>query len=336
MLNIGMVGIGGISSVHLNAYNDLTDRAKIVARCDKIPERANGTAEGLTINIGGPSDVKIDAKAYTDYRQLIADPEVQVVDITLPTDLHAEVAVAALEGGKHVISEKPMARTVEECDRMIAAARASGKVFMVAHCIRFWPQYEFLKNAVEKGTYGKVQSAHFSRLSEKPTWSSENWLMNPGRSGGAILDLHVHDTDYISYLFGMPQAVASRGRENAEGIGYVFTDYQYNDGTKITAEGGWDYPAKFPFRMSFRVRFDNAVIEWDEPRAPLTVYPYQGEPVVPEMSAEFGYVREIRYFLDCVARNEQPVIVKPQDARESVRLIYAEMESIRSGRPVAL
>lgn len=336
MLRIGMVGIGGISSVHLDAYTSLADKATIVARCDKIPERADGTAEGLTINIGGPSTVKIDAKAYTDYRDLVVDPDVDIVDITLPTDLHAPAAIAALEAGKHVISEKPMARTVEECDRMIAAAKASDKVFMIAQCIRFWPEYEYLKAVVDSGAYGKVTSAYFCRLSEKPTWSSENWLMDPRRSGGSILDLHVHDTDYISYLFGMPQAVATRGRENDEGIGYAFTRYFYDRDIEVMAEGGWDYPAKFPFRMSFRVRLEKAVIEWDAPRAPLTIYPYDGAPVVPELSSEMGYLREIRYFLDCVARNEQPKTVRPDDARDSVRVIFAEMESLHTGKQVAL
>jgi len=336
MLKIGMVGIGGISSVHLDAYTQLADRAKIVARCDKIPERANGTAEGLTINIGGPSTVKIDAKAYTDYRELVLDPDIDVVDVTLPTDLHADAAIAALEAGKNVISEKPMARTMEQCDRMIAAAKASGRTLMVAHCIRFWPEYEYLKELVDSGKYGKVTSAFFSRLSEKPIWSSENWLMDPKRSGGSILDLHVHDTDYITYLFGMPKAVSTRGRENEEGIGYAFTQYQYDNNVEVMAEGGWDYPAKFPFRMTFRVRFEGAVVEWDAARAPLTIYPYDGEQIVPEVSTEMGYLREIRYFLDCVARNEQPTTVKPNDARESVRIILAETESLRSGKPVAL
>ncbi|HEY3378277.1 MAG TPA: Gfo/Idh/MocA family oxidoreductase, partial [Armatimonadota bacterium] len=212
MIRIGMVGMGGISGAHLPAYEKLADIAQVVARCDKIPERADGTAKGVAINIGGPAATALQATAYTDYRELLADPEVDVVDICLPTDLHAEVAIAALQAGKHVLCEKPMALNVAQCDRMIAAAQASGSIFMIAQCIRFWPAYVYLKELVDSGKYGKLTSAQFSRLSGPPIWASENWLLTPERSGGSLLDLHIHDTDYLSFLLGTPTSVSTRGR----------------------------------------------------------------------------------------------------------------------------
>ncbi|HEX2950958.1 MAG TPA: Gfo/Idh/MocA family oxidoreductase, partial [Armatimonadota bacterium] len=212
MIKVGIVGLGGISAVHLDAYSKVTDKAMIIARCDKIRERAEGTAQGITINIGGGGTAtQLKATPYTDYRQLLADPEVELVDVCLPTDLHAEVSIAALEAGKHVLCEKPMARTIEQCDNMIAAAKASGKTFMIAHCIRFWPEYVYLKELVDSGKYGKLVRADFSRLSAPPRWSSENWLMTPSRSGSSHLDMHIHDTDFIIHLLGMPKQVITEG-----------------------------------------------------------------------------------------------------------------------------
>ena len=128
-----------------------------------------------------------------------------MVDVCLPTDLHAEVTVAALEAGKHVLCEKPMALTVAECDRMVAAAKASGRFLMIAHCIRFWPEYIALKEIVDSGQYGKVTSALFRRISGLPKWSE--WFPNPQRSGGAILDLHIHDVG----LYQLPAGDAATG-----------------------------------------------------------------------------------------------------------------------------
>lgn len=337
MINVGIIGLGGISGAHLPAYQNAPELARVIARCDKIPERAQGTAQ-VEFNIaveGGKTQVQ--ATPYTDYRDLIADPEVDVVDICLPTDLHAEVAVAALEAGKHVLSEKPMALNVEQCDRMVAAAKAADRILMVAHCIRFWPEYVYLKELVDSKQYGALLQASFTRISGAPLWSTDNWYMNPARSGGAIQDLHIHDSDFIPYLMGrMPDAVSSQGRENASGIGYIDTEYHYDDGQIIRAEGGWDFAPGLAFRMTFFARFEGATVEWDGTRGPLTVYLAEGGSLVPELLPGDGYSREIAYFLNCVATGTKPTIVTPEYARESIRLIHAEAEALHTGKRVAL
>jgi len=334
VINIGLVGVGAVGRVHLSIYAEL-ENARVVALCDKIPERAKGSEEGIAFNIGTVAGSTVQARAYTNYRRFLNDPDIEVVDICLPTDLHSRFAVAALEAGKHVLCEKPMARSVAQCDRMIAAAEASGRALMVAHCIRFWPEYVVLKEMVDSGKYGKVTSAVFRRLSLLPIWSSENWIITPKRSGGALLDLHVHDIDFIAHLFGMPAWVASSGIEDEHGVGEVVTQYGY-PGQTVVAEGGWYYPASFPFRMNFVVRMERATAEWDSRGGPLTVYPEGGDALTPDLPPGNGYTREIAYFLDCVSRGSKPEVVTPRDARESVRIALAEARSIRSGRRVTL
>jgi len=335
MVNIGIIGLGGIAGAHIPAYETLPN-ARLVARCDRNPARAAGTAGGVTINLGAGETGTGAARVYTDYRELLRDPEVEAVDICLPTDLHPEVAIAALEAGKHVLCEKPMALTVAECDRMIAAANASGRILMIAHCIRFWPEYIVLKELVDGGQYGKVTYANFRRLSPLPDWSDGNWMLDPGRSGGGILDLHIHDADFVAYLLGMPRKVFCAGLRDEHGISQMIAEYIYDEPRLILAEGGNCYPKGFPFRMTFLVHLEGATVEWDGARAPLTVYPEGSEPYTPQLPAGTGYSREIAYFLDCIERNVQPTLVSAFDARETIRLIAAEVESLQTGKPVDL
>ena len=333
MIKLGMIGMGGISGCHLGVYKQMTDRINIVACCDKIEERARGKAKDITINIATTQSTDLGATPYVDYRDLLADPEVEVVDICLPTDLHAEVAVAALRAGKHVLSEKPMALTVADCDRMVEAAEQADRVLMVAHCIRFWPEYVALKEMVDSAQYGNVLHAHFTRISGAPIWSSENWMMTPERSGGVMLDMHIHDVDYIRYLFGNPRQVTVRGRE-VDGLNlYAIVDYVYDNVDVVTAETGWDYIGGFPFRMTFRVVLENASVEWDAARGPMKVYPREGDPYTPELLPGDGYSREISYFLDCVEHGTKPTISTPFESRESIRLLRLEIDALHSGKP---
>ncbi|MHB9132356.1 MAG: Gfo/Idh/MocA family protein [Armatimonadota bacterium] len=335
MINVGIIGVGGLGGGHLNIYTKLPN-AQVIALCDILPERVQGSAERVATNVSDGSGVAVQAKPYLDFREMVQDPDIDAVDICLPTDLHAETAVAALEAGKHVICEKPMALSVEECDRMIAAAKAADRVLMIAHCIRFWPEYVVLKRLIESGQYGKLRSASFQRLSGLPTWSESNWMADPKRSGGSILDLHIHDADYIHYLLGLPKYVTARGVEDQFGISQLTADYYYDDGVMVNAAGSWFNVVGFPFHMTFLIWLEQAVIEMDGARAPLTIYPVDGDPIVPELPEIDGYVGEIAHFLDCIEKGIQPQVVTAWDSRESIRLVMAEQEAVRTGKRIAL
>ncbi|OPZ86431.1 MAG: 1,5-anhydro-D-fructose reductase [bacterium ADurb.Bin429] len=319
MVNVGIIGMAGIAGAHLGGYDKCAD-ARVVACCDVDPAKAERGAEQ-------------GARAYLDYRELLADPEVDAVSICLPTFLHADATVAALRAGKHVLCEKPMALTSADGDRMIAAAEAAGHVLMIAHCIRFWPEYQALKTIVEGGAYGAVQSALFTRLGGLPAWSANGWMRDPARSGGAILDLHIHDADYIAYLFGMPRRVRARGVETEFGINDLRVEYDYDDGRMIAAESAW-YPSEhYPFQATFRVALERAVVQLDG-RRPLTVYPTAMPAFEPVLPPGDGYANEIADFIRCITRGACPSVAPAASSRDSLRLIEAEAAAVRTGEAV--
>lgn len=336
MINVAIIGVGGIAGGHIAAYQEL-ENARLVALCDKVPERAQGKGRTITTNLETKEQQPLEVKkAYTDYRDCLADPEVEMVDICLPSDLHAPVTIAALEAGKHVLCEKPMALTVADCDRMIAAARINNRLLMIAQVIRFWPEYLVLKDAVDTGKYGKLRTATFRRISSVPLWTSDGWMTDPKRGGGVTLDLHVHDADFINYLLGLPREVYARGVFEKYGLADVMCEYRYDDDKVIFAESAWMPAPNVAFRMPFMAYFEKAVFDFSEHDYKLTVYPVDGEPFTPELSSIGAMTAEIKYFIKCIEQGKQPAEAMPLSTRETIRMLMAEEESIRTGRPVAL
>jgi predicted dehydrogenase len=269
---------------------------------------------------------------------LIKDKSVDVVDICLATPLHVEYAIAALKKGKHVLVEKPLARTFKDAMKLVKASQKSKGIAMCAMCMRFWPGWTWLKEAVEKQTLGPVLSANFRRLATMPPGA---FYANGELSGGAILDLHLHDADFVQFVFGKPAGVFSRGYTKTSGqLDHVLTHYLYEGdhaSAMITAEGTWAMAAPYEFRMQFTVNFRDASASFDLLNAaqPLTVY-RGGHKEVVQLDARMGYDIEIEYFLDCVTKGQQPSIVTLQDAADAIRLVEAEARSVASGKAVRL
>ncbi len=309
MIRVGVVGLGFMGGVHLRNWQAI-DGADVVAVCDANP--ITGTAKQG--NIDASSD-QLDLEGvaiYTDVAEMLASENLDVVSIALPTHLHKAVSIQALEAGVHVLCEKPMALNVEDCDAMIAAASEAGKHLMVAHCIRFWPEYAWAKKAVDSGEYGKVLAADFSRLTSAPAWDDDSWLADPAKSGGIALDLHIHDLDFIQYLFGMPSGIRSVG------TGHVQTQVDYDDGRAITATASWAMPKSFGFQMAFKIMLETAALVFDG--SALKVYPAEGEPFAPELAEGDGYKGEIEYFAGLLAGTNTEIVIPPEQARESVRM----------------
>ena len=191
---------------------------------------------------------------------MIANANVDIIDICLPTFLHAEYAMLAMEKVKYVFVEKPVALTVEEGKAMLAKSKDTGAQVQVGQVIRFWDEYVELKKIVESGVYGKVINANFRRLSPRPDWGWNNWLLNYKLSGGAGQDLQIQAVDYVLSVFGQPKNFYSVKNVNGEKNSYVNTIMQYDDFV-VGVEGTWDLPANYPFTATFRVVFENAVVE---------------------------------------------------------------------------
>jgi predicted dehydrogenase len=338
MLRIGLLGAGFIGRVHFNQYQQLRDRAEIVAICDAEAKRRIGDWSEVGGNIGDKQGRVQDLGAIRPverWQDVVAADDVDVIDIALPTFLHAEVAVAALAAGKHVLCEKPMALTVEQCDRMIAAAADAPGTFMIAQCVRFWPEYVWLKQAEDSGRYGRLRAVNLRRQASTPDYSWHNWIVDPSKSGGAILDLHVHDVDYALHLLGKPKWIIAQGAYRDGALDRVHSMWHYSTDRSVVLEGWWDAPKGYEFNMGFTASFETATVLWDLATGkPMTVYHKDGRTEVPRMPAHDGYFAEIEYFLSCAAAGKPPELSTPRASRDAVAIALAEHESICTRKPI--
>lgn len=328
MIKVAIIGFGGIAhGAHLPAYAHLLQekKAELVAVCDIDPAQFEKKAE---LNIGG-EDVDLGAtlRRYTDWREMIAAERPDMVDICLPTFLHAEVAIGAMELGCHVLSEKPMSLNFADCRRMCDTAKATGKYLMVAQCLRFSGAYAFLKGVVAENTYGKALGGVFRRLSGPPVWGWNNWFCDENRSGGCLLDMHIHDLDIIRYLFGEPRAVNCTAADLYSGKDIVHSQLHF-DGFSMLAIGDWSQKG-LPFTADYRLAFEKATVDLSNGK--ITVYPREGEPFEPEFDQSNMYANEIEFFVNLLTTGATNEKNPPESAACSVKLVEALRESAKQG-----
>jgi predicted dehydrogenase len=335
-IGVGVIGLGFMGRTHLAAWQAAgrAGRAcRLVAVADRERARLDGRAQASGNLATGASEVLFDPQTLfttTDARELLARPEVQALSICTPTDTHVELALAALEAGKHVLVEKPVALRAADVARLADAARAARTLCMPAHCMRFWPGWDWLQSRVSDGSLGAVKSAVFQRLGTRPQWSS--FYQDSVRSGGALVDLHIHDADFVRWLFGDPEEVASTGS-----LDHVTTLYRYVNGPEhVVAEGAWNHDAGFTFRMRYIVIFERATADFDFGRTPqlLLVRDGRAEPV--PLPATSAYEEQVRHFLGAIVEGRRELRASVEDALGVARLLEAERESLESGRAVRL
>jgi predicted dehydrogenase len=339
MVKVGLIGLGFMGSTHFKIYQNLSN-AKIVAVADFQKKRLEGDWSDIGGNIGdGSGKVNLSGIAtYSDPMDLINDSSVEYVDICLPTDLHLQYAVAALKAGKHVITEKPMVLNTKQADVLVKAAAKAKGYFMVAHCIRFWPEYAVTQELIKSGKYGKVKELFLRRVVSPGHRGYQDWLLKEKRSGGALLDLHIHDIDYALFLCGKPKKVWAWGAKGPSGgIDIVHAGYEFSGGVHANIIGGWGYLGKFPFNMEFCIRTDKATFTYNMAAGkPLTIYTADGKEIVPKVPAGTGWDREIEYFVNCVDKKKKPTIVTAKSSFESVKMAEYELKSIKEGKAVVV
>ena len=334
MINVGVIGLGMMGLTHLDAYAKRDD-VNVVAIADKDPNRLSGKVKAVG-NVVGQAQGGFDfskAKGYEEGMDLIRSKRVDVVDICLPTHMHLDYAKSAIRKGKHVLIEKPLSRTSKDAMKLAKLAEKSKGVSMCAMCMRFWPGWSWLKEAVSDKRYGKVLAAQFRRVASHPGGA---FYANGELSGGAILDLHIHDTDFIHFLFGPPKAVSSRGYSKVTtAVDHVVTNYIYDDIPLVVAEGSWAMADKFPFSMAYTINFEQATAVYTMGSdRPLTLYRPGQAPEKVELDSRMGYDLEIEYFINCIKSGTKPETVTLLDAANTIKIIEAEEKSVLNGRPV--
>lgn len=294
MLKVAVVGCGGISGAHVPVWQKAED-VELAAICDIRQEMLD--------KYPGP-------RQYLNYEEMLEKEELDIVDICLPTYLHADYAIKAMEKGINVLCEKPVSLHRNDVERVYECADRNHVKFMIAHVIRFWPEYEKVKEFYDQGTFGKLLCGRMQRLGNTPKWSWDGWMQDEKRSGLVPFDLHIHDLDWLLYAFGAPKKHtvlrASRSNQDQLSINYEYEDFY------ITTEACWNW-APTPFRASFRFQFEEAVVEYD---GDMTIYTNEGQ--ILKLSEDAGqagiinipqsdaYANEIEYFKDCV-KNDKPV-----------------------------
>lgn len=312
MLKVALVGVGGISGAHIPAWEKRED-AELVAICDIRSEQMEKYPQ---------------KRHYTDFDEMLKKEEIDILDICLPTYLHADFSVKAMDKGIHVICEKPLSLKQEDVKRVYECAEKNNVKFMVAQVLRFWPEYEIVKEIYDRGTYGKLLSGSMRRLGVRPKWSWEGWMMDENRSGLVPFDLHIHDSDFIVYTFGKPNKVTDFRAKKPE-QDYINAIYEY-DGFFLTTEASW-YDSPYPFAADFRFQFERAVIAWE--KGEMKIYEADGKIWCPISNAsELGtgdiglpasdaYANEINYFTDCVMNHVCPDRVKPEELEAVIDIL---------------
>ena len=336
---VAIVGFGFMGRMHYGHWKKIKG-AKVVALCDKDASQFKSPIQGGNL-AGADASVDFgDAVIYDDFDRMLAEAKPDVISLTLPTPLHVPLTVKALRAGVSVLCEKPMALNAAECGKMIAAAKRApgGARLMIAQCLRFWPSYTYLKKLVESKKYGKVLAASFRRFSAPPGWGKgKSWFSDESRSGGVALDLHIHDTDIVNFLFGVPKSVSSTAAYGADGaMLYISTLYDVG-GAAVTAEGSWCMAPTLGFEASYVITFEKAVVVLDGKREkPLCVYPAKGEAFVPKLAEGDGYEYEIKWFMDVLCGKKVACVTTPEQSRDSVKIVDAEKKSAKTGKPVRI
>ena len=317
-MRVGVIGLGFMGSTHIQALAKVP-AARLAAIMSRNEKRLSGDLSDVGGNLeipGGRMDFS-QCRKYRSVEDLLNDPNIDAVDVCLPTYLHEEVAVAALQKGKHVLLEKPMALDGPAAERIAEAAQKHGRLLMVAQVLRFFPAYTGLVDLLRSGRLGAIRSALFRRRTAVPTWGE--WEFDRSKSGGGVYDLLIHDVDIALHLFGVPKAIAATGHEDLRGgIDNITAQFHYQDVDSVTITGGWHHRGAYPFSMEYTVVADNGVVEYSSAGRSAQVYWKDGrnEPL-PSPDVD-PFVEELAYFVDCCRSRTAPGRCPPHESALAV------------------
>lgn len=330
-----MLGLGFMGRVHARCYQ-AHPLVEIVAVVDADTQRSQETLRELGL------DIPLSDHLGSILHSVPAD----ALDICLPTDAHVEAAEAAFSAGLHVFCEKPIALDLEGASRINDAATRASRQLMVGQTLRFWPEYTELARMLRSEEAGPLRALNLFRRAPRPNYTTDDWTGDPGRCLGAALDLHIHDTDLTHFLLGPPDRVCSQAIQLPTGWDHIQTQYIYEDGPLVFAEGGWTYPNSRTFQMGYSALFESGSLDFDNTATPTLMKNVKGETIdlssLPEKRAGGplegleGYYNQIEYFVERLLSRKPIEINTGTDATMSLRTVLAEIQSARTQQIISL
>jgi len=348
-IRIGIIGLGFMGMTHFEAIKHVQG-AHVAAIATRNQKKLSGDWSEIQGNFGPRGSSQTDLtgiKTYLDAADLLRDPEIDLVHLCLPTDQHEQMTIAALQAGKHVLVEKPIAIELSAAERMLAAAEKANRLLMVAHVLPFFPEFNWARECVTGGRYGKLSGASFRRVIAPPDWSAD--ISDFRKLGGWGIDLHIHDNHYLGLLCGIPNKVFSRGLLKEGFVNHVCTQYLYDDpDLTISCISGGIAAGELKFAQSFELFLERATLQFDVGtygtewvvNRPLTLIPDEGpiETPNPGGSPEWcgAFIGEIQAAVDGVRSGSAPTVLSGRLACDALKICYAEAESIRTLQPVSI
>ena len=345
MINVGIAGIGFMGMIHYLSYQKQTG-ARVAAICEQDKKRLEGDWTTIKGNFG-PQGEMMDLAGitkYSDLDEMIADPTLDLIDVCLPPSAHAATTIKALEAGKHVFCEKPIALERKDALAMVDTASREGKQLLIGHVLPFFPEYAAAYEAITSGRYGKLLGGHFKRITADPQWLKHYY--DPKVIGGPLLDLHIHDAHFIRLVAGMPDAVFSNGRMRGEVVEFFTTQFLYDDSSRsITATSGAIHQQGRSFTHGFEIHLEEATLLMDfsvvdekpEMSMPLTIVTADGKTHRPELGSGDpvdSFAVEIGEVIRCVTADTPSTVLAADLARDAVILCHRQTESVKSGKIV--
>ncbi len=324
---VGIIGCGTMGGFHAGFYRQIPD-CQLAGVYDIAEEKRNKFAEEFKI------------KPFSSYDEMLKE-DIDIIDICLPTSLHKEYVLKAAEKKKNIFCEKPIARNLEDGKMMVESCKNAKVKFMVGHVLRYFHEYAKAKEVIDSRTLGNIGVVRAMRGGAFPhAW--QEWYADYQISGGLVLDMIIHDFDFLRWCFGDVKRVYAKGMINR---GYKFIDYalvtlRFKSGVIAHVEGTWAHPPG-GFRTKLEVAGSKGLLNFDSSDS-LPIHMEvkdtgggRGVAVPESPIKESPYLLELKHFVNCVINNKEPDITG-KDALKALEISLAALESIETGRPVVL
>lgn len=341
MIRIGIVGVGFMGMIHYLSSRKLKD-AQVTAICSRDEKKLAGDWRSIQGNFG-PRGEMMDLSGIKKYRNLedmLADKDIDMIDVCNPTHLHPECAIKALQAGKHVFVEKAIALEPKDADAMLEAAKKANRLLMVAHVLPFFPEFAYAAQAIRGGEFGKLLGGHFKRVISKPDWSAE--IGDASKTGGPAVDLHIHDTHFIGLVCGVPKQVCSTGIVDQGGsVDHLTTAYLYGpSGPAVSCSSGALTMKGRPFVHGYEIYLEKATLVYESGTCPLMVLKADGTSEQPKLAggddATTAFTIEIQAAIDGIKANREHDYLSGKLARDALVMCYREIESVKAGKAVSI